>query len=175
MRAWLISGARHPKCEISGTLSPSDVDTFVRTERLVRELYGHWNSTSTNGELADPFSLRSHDLSVAVWWRFWVVMGRPESSGIPLTSPHQPAAVCDRRCFTHTRTSSPLKHYATRRDLSGPRGASSRWNSSSSQPIGGHRTSRPAQQELLLDDYFEAMVGFTQPFFITPCDGRKLR
>jgi hypothetical protein len=23
--------------------------------------------------------------------------------------------------------------------------------------------------------YFEAMVGFTQPFFITPCDGRKLR
>ena len=25
------------------------------------------------------------------------------------------------------------------------------------------------------DDYFEAMVGFTQPFFITPCDGRKLR
>jgi hypothetical protein len=25
------------------------------------------------------------------------------------------------------------------------------------------------------DDYFGAMVGFTQPFFITPCDGRKLR
>ena len=23
--------------------------------------------------------------------------------------------------------------------------------------------------------YFGAMVGFTQPFFITPCDGRKLR
>jgi hypothetical protein len=23
--------------------------------------------------------------------------------------------------------------------------------------------------------YFVAMVGFTQPFFITPCDGRKLR
>jgi hypothetical protein len=23
--------------------------------------------------------------------------------------------------------------------------------------------------------YFEAMVGFTQPFFITPCDGRRLR
>jgi hypothetical protein len=23
--------------------------------------------------------------------------------------------------------------------------------------------------------YFETMVGFTQPFFITPCDGRKLR
>ena len=23
--------------------------------------------------------------------------------------------------------------------------------------------------------YFAAMVGFTQPFFITPCDGRKLR
>jgi hypothetical protein len=23
--------------------------------------------------------------------------------------------------------------------------------------------------------YFDAMVGFTQPFFITPCDGRKLR
>jgi hypothetical protein len=23
--------------------------------------------------------------------------------------------------------------------------------------------------------YFEAMVGFTQPFFITSCDGRKLR
>ena len=23
--------------------------------------------------------------------------------------------------------------------------------------------------------YFKAMVGFTQPFFITPCDGRKLR
>ena len=23
--------------------------------------------------------------------------------------------------------------------------------------------------------HFEAMVGFTQPFFITPCDGRKLR
>ena len=26
-----------------------------------------------------------------------------------------------------------------------------------------------------LKRYFEAMVGFTQPFFITPCDGRKLR
>ena len=26
-----------------------------------------------------------------------------------------------------------------------------------------------------LNRYFEAMVGFTQPFFITPCDGRKLR
>jgi hypothetical protein len=23
--------------------------------------------------------------------------------------------------------------------------------------------------------YFESIVGFTQPFFITPCDGRKLR
>jgi len=23
--------------------------------------------------------------------------------------------------------------------------------------------------------YFDAIVGFTQPFFITPCDGRKLR
>jgi hypothetical protein len=23
--------------------------------------------------------------------------------------------------------------------------------------------------------YLMAMVGFTQPFFITPCDGRKLR
>jgi hypothetical protein len=30
-------------------------------------------------------------------------------------------------------------------------------------------TERPYQR------YFEAMVGFTQPFFITPCDGRKLR
>ena len=26
-----------------------------------------------------------------------------------------------------------------------------------------------------VESYFEAMVGFTQPFFITPCDGRKLR
>lgn len=26
-----------------------------------------------------------------------------------------------------------------------------------------------------LKRYFEAMVGFTQPFFMTPCDGRKLR
>ena len=26
-----------------------------------------------------------------------------------------------------------------------------------------------------LKRYFEAMVGFTHPFFITPCDGRKLR
>ena len=26
-----------------------------------------------------------------------------------------------------------------------------------------------------VEAYFGVMVGFTQPFFITPCDGRKLR
>src|SRR5262249_9883027 len=52
--------------------------------------------------------------------------------------------------------------------------------------VGDQRAIREAPQQtrsqeltLLRADaslgYFEAIVGFTQPFFITPCDGRKLR
>jgi len=37
-------------------------------------------------------------------------------------------------------------------------------------PAAGHY--RPPSER---ERYLEAMVGFTQPFFITPCDGRKLR
>jgi len=40
----------------------------------------------------------------------------------------------------------------------------------------GRTSGRPLQAPSdRRERYFEAMVGFTQPFFITPCDGRKLR